>query len=346
MVKNIYQRILDWNVTNPLNIVIGEGEFIIPHLVLEDYAENPVQRIGKKSVYRVTKDSIYFPNNISEVQLDRKYFGDEIVMNHYGEQEMAIITSRGCPYNCAFCGGAHGMNTDVTIRTRSEESVIAEIADALSAHPDVKSIRILDDLFLRNTKSIEVANRIFSNFPQLSWRGMAHVMTCLNAEEKLCELRMGHCRELFIGIESGSDGMRKKINKIGSVDDVIYVSRRILEEGIDLKGYFIYGFPHENVEDFQKTYELAQKIYEISLTTQGTFRTSVFQFRPYDGTQLYNEILAENGSINPMAFNDSISGTFGRSQFNFSSGNYSAEPDDVLNYFILKTQSLTGKEND
>lgn len=32
------------------------------------------------------------------------------------------------------------------------------------------------------------------------------------------------------------------------------LSKAILESGIDLKGYFIYGFPGETKEDFQKTY--------------------------------------------------------------------------------------------
>ena len=80
--------------------------------------------------------------------------------------------------------------------------------------------------------------------------------------------------------------MRKKINKLGSSDDVITVSKEILENGIDLKGYFIYGFPEETKRRFSKTYELASKIKEISLKTPGTFRTSVFQFRPYHGTQV------------------------------------------------------------
>ena len=33
----------------------------------------------------------------------------------------------------------------------------------------------------------------------------------------------------------------------------------MLETGIDLKGYFIYGFPKETEEDFKMTFELAKK---------------------------------------------------------------------------------------
>ena len=162
---------------------------------------------------------------------------------------------------------------------------------------EVRSItsQQLDDLFLRNGKSIDMTNNIFLKFPHLSWRGMVHVLSLAKDVEKVKKLRRGRCRELFIGIESGSESVRRKINKLGTIDDIITVSKAILESGIDLKGYFIYGFPGETKEDFQKTYELASKIKEISTNTTGTFRTSVFQFRPYHGTQLYNEIVKSKG---------------------------------------------------
>ena len=140
------------------------------------------------------------------------------------------------------------------------------------------------------------------------------------------------------------ESVRRKINKLGTIDDIITVSKAILESGIDLKGYFIYGFPGETKEDFQKTYELASKIKEISTNTTGTFRTSVFQFRPYHGTQLYNEIVKSTGIIHECKFNQSISKFEGRSQFNFDFGNYSKEKDEILNQYIIKTQELTKEE--
>ena len=340
-VKSIYQEILQWNVKNSLNIIIGEGEFIIPQLVMENCIQQPEEQKGQKYVYRVNVDSPYFPKDISDVYLDRKYLGNEIIVNHYGEKEIAIVTSRGCAFDCAFCGGAKSLNRDVTTRIRSEESVIQEIGEALLAYPYIKSVRILDDLFLRSRRSIDMANNIFSHFSQLSWRGMVHVLSLSGAIDKVKELRTGKCKELFMGIESGSETIRKRINKLGDIASILKVSREILQNGIDLKGYFIYGFPKETKEDFQKTYELASKLKDISINSPGTFRTSVFQFRPYHGTQLYNEILKEGGIIYGCKFNDSISRFERRSQFNFDFGNYSMESDELLNDYIIKTQELT-----
>ena len=344
VVKSIYLDILRWNTQNRLNIIIGEGEFIIPALVSGRCKQIPEQENDQKVVYRVNKNSEYFPKDISNIFLNRKYLGNEIIYNHYGEKEIAIITSRGCAFDCAFCGGAKSLNKDITTRIRTEESVITEIREILSAYPDIQSIRVLDDLFLRNGKSIYMTNNIFLKFPHLSWRGMVHVLSLAKDVEKVKKLRRGRCRELFIGIESGSESVRRKINKLGTIDDIITVSKAILESGIDLKGYFIYGFPGETKEDFQKTYELASKIKEISTNTTGTFRTSVFQFRPYHGTQLYNEIVKSTGIIHECEFNQSISKFEGRSQFNFDFGNYSKEKDEILNQYIIKTQELTKEE--
>lgn len=343
VVKSLYNDILQWNVKNKLNIIIGEGEFIIPDLVMNKCNQEPEERKGSKFVYRVNQDSIYFPKDISDVFLNRKYLENEIVVNHYNEKEIALITSRGCAYNCAFCGGARSLNMDVTTRIRTDESVITEIKEILSAYPDIQSIRILDDLFLRNKGSIDMANNIFSHFPQLSWRGMAHVLPLMGAFDKIKELRIGRCKELFIGIESGSESVRKRINKLGEPEEIVRITTEILKNGIDLKGYFIYGFPKETKEDFEKTYELAFKLKEISSNTPGKFRTSVFQFRPYHGTQLYNEIMKDTGIIHECEFNHSISSIKNRSQFNFDFGNYSMESDELLNAYIIKTQNLTAK---
>lgn len=339
-VKSIYHDILKWKSSNPLNIIIGEGEFIIPAIVLGKCDQKPEVTLNKKYVYRVNKHSLFFPKDISEIFLNRKYLGNEIIINHYNEKEAAIITSRGCMYNCAFCGGARSLNRDIPIRIRSTESIVSEIRNIISLYPDVKCIRILDDLFLRDGKSIDMANKIFSEFPQLSWRGTVHVLSLINNITKADELPQSHCRELFIGIESGSERVRKHINKRGTKQEILEVASAILKNNIDLKGYFIYGFPDETEEDFKETYDLALRIKEISMKTGGQFRTSVFQFRPYHGTELYFEIEKKGGIMHPCVFNQSISQFEGRSQFNFSFGNYSLEPDNILNDYIIKTQKL------
>lgn len=339
VVKSIYETILDWKTSNKVNIIIGEGELIIPAIVLENCKEKPIEHLDNKFVYKVDMNSQYFPKDISKIYLDRSFLKDEIINNHYGEKEAAIITSRGCAYDCAFCGGARGLNKDISIRMKDVESVKHEIAEICDLYPDLKSIRILDDLFLRNETSISQAADIFQEFSQLHWRGMVHVLSLIKCLDKIQLLKNCNCKELFVGIESGSNTIRKRINKLGDISSVISVIRELLIHGIDVKGYFMYGFPDETQEDMEETYKLACELRNISEKCEGTFRPSVFQFRPYHGTRLYNEILEKGIDIPNCHYNSSYT-LKGRSQFNFCSGNYSRVPDEILEEYIVKTQKI------
>lgn len=340
VVKSIYETILNWQTSNKMHIIIGEGELIIPAIVLENCKEKTIKHLANKFVYKVDGNSRYFPEDISNIHFNRLFLKNEIINNHYGEKEAAIITSRGCAYDCAFCGGARGLNKDISIRIKDVKSVKNEIAEICGLYSNVQSIRVLDDLFLRNEESIRQATAIFRDFPQLHWRGMVHVLSLISCLDKVRHLKKSNCKELFVGIESGSNTIRKRINKLGDIPSVIAVIRELLINGIDVKGYFMYGLPDETQEDMEETYKLAWKLRSISEKCEGTFRPSVFQFRPYHGTRLYNEILKKGIDIPDCHYNSSIYTVQGRSQFNFCSGNYSKVPDEILEEYIVKTQKL------
>lgn len=341
VVKCIYNEIIQWDVKNSLIVIIGEGELLLPAILNGLCTEAPVYSEHKKKAYRVDKNSIYYPSNLSDIRLDRSLLKGNVATNHYGEKEASLITSRGCMYNCAFCGGAHNLNKDVTIRYREISDIEREIGEIISSNPEITFVRILDDLFLRNQKSIDNAIIIFNKFPTLSWRGMAHILTFSKSCESLPQLKLSGCRELFVGIESGSERVRRKINKPGTTHQVEDVVLELLQSGIDVKGYFMFGFPSETIDDAEETYSFALRLKKISKNTKGKFRFSVFQFRPYHGTQLYNEIIQNGRSIGSIESNVTLNVVTGRSQFNFQSGNYSEIEDSILNEYILKTQKLS-----
>ena len=341
MVKYLYKDILNWNTNVKIIAIIGDGELIIPAIANNICQQQPIFTCNNHMVYKVDAASPYFPADISKIELFRKYFKNDTCINHYGEQEASIITSRGCIYNCAFCGGAKCLNKDIPIRLKSKDSIIAEISYLKELHPSLNSIRILDDLFLRNSKSIDQAYDIFRDFSTLSWRGMVHTLSLYHALDKVNLLSEVNCKELFLGIESGSEKIRQRINKLGTPQQIYEVSKVILQCGIDLKGYFIFGFPHENHSDFEDTYQLALALKQLSRKTAGNFRASVFQFRPYHGTQLFDEITAEYGTIGFMHQNNRINSFNRRNQFNFITVNYSDESDNLLAEYINKTQMLT-----
>ena len=332
-------QILDFETDNRIIVIIGEGDYIASDIVLGDLKERPSYvRNENRLAYTVDGESIYFPNDLSFLSPDRKLFRNRVLINSFGHKEATIITSRECLYDCAFCGAARSLNQDVPVRESSEKAIICELKAIATLDSDIEDIRVLDDLFLKNQSSVERAIRIFGSF-SYKWRAMAHVISLKNVElSHLVALRKSGCEELEIGIESGDREMRRLINKKGSVGDVVETITKILKAGINVKGYFIYGFPNETFNQCQKTFNLAQKMAEVAKGTEAHFRASAFSFRPYHGTKLY-DMIKESQQIN-FRHDNMLDGLTGRKQFNFSAGNFSACTEEELRNFVIRTNML------
>lgn len=343
--QNLFDNIVNWDTFNPIDIIHGDGEFIVSDIVSNNLKQSPSQINKNRRFFKIDSTSVYFSNDISSEKLDRSFFVNEPVKHIFGFLEANIITSRGCIYNCAFCAAARSLNKEFNIREKSVSSIISEIEHLIEIYPKLDSIRVLDDLFLKTSASVEKAIEIFKNF-NLQWRSMAHVQTFRNVSEKtIIELRNSGCNELFIGIESGSPNILRAIHKTHDIKTIKENLSMLLRNGINIKGYFIYGFPDETEEDAEMTYALAEYLKEISIQYGTRFRTSVFQFRPYHGTELYHELVKKSDTmtiptVTPVEPNNELSELVGRLQFNFHSGNYSHMDQNTVHKFIYRTTNL------
>ena len=340
--KQLQKEILKWSTLNNIDIVTGDGELITLDIVNDQLRELPILSERNRRVFLVDSKSYYEVKDISKVPLDRSFFLNEPVIHPLGFIEANIVTSRGCIYNCAFCAAARNLNKDYSVREKSEQSIVAELNEIIEKYPLVNSIRVLDDLFLKTNATVQKAIDVFSKV-SLQWRSMAHVMTFNNVDDNLMnDLRKSGCNELFIGIESGSPKILGEIKKTKNIDTIVNNLTTVLKAGINMKGYFIYGFPGETKEDMEMTFQLAAKLKEISILNGVTFRTSVFQYRPYHGTQIYHdlEMKGNNLVVQSIQPNRDLSGLVGRLQFNFHSGNYSKVDDNVLHDYIYRTINL------
>lgn len=213
-----------------------------------------------------------------------------------GHVEANIVGSRGCPYNCTFCGAAWSANPDAKIRVRSPENVIGEL-DTLHDAYGVTAFRFVDDLFLGAKRVVEeqmeafTRNRIGERYV---WDATGRINVLDRLTDQELEVLVGNgLREVALGIESGSDRVLTAMDKRIDAEMTERVTRRLVARGIGVKGYFILGFPGEGRDDLDATVRHIRTLWAIADKHPGDVRASVFEFRPYPGTPVWQTLVKD-----------------------------------------------------
>jgi anaerobic magnesium-protoporphyrin IX monomethyl ester cyclase len=285
-------------------LVLGEGETRVAAL-LED-VDRRVELPGvmwrdrllgttATGIARGTDAGRYLAPDIDALPLvDRAFLPQDPYAADDGRIEANIVGSRGCPYDCGFCGAAVSANPDIKIRTRSPEGIIAELEALYSKH-GVTAFRFVDDLFLGAARVIRpsmeafTAHRIGDRFV---WDATGRINVLHRADDALLDtLARNGLREVALGIESGSDRILAAMDKRITGAMTASVAERLMRRGINVKGYFILGYPGEQPDDLDATVRHIHTLWTLADTLPGNFRASVFEFRPYPGTPIWQQLI-------------------------------------------------------
>jgi len=262
--------------------------------------------------------------------VDRRFLADDPYRASDGRIEANMVGARGCPYDCSFCGAAVSANPEITIRTRTPENLITEMRE-LDARYGVSAFRFVDDLSLGYERFIKRCMTAFTEArigDRYVWdaTGRINILHRMD-DEMLNVLQRNGCREVALGIESGSERLLKYMGKRITPEMTRSVVRRLTERGISVKGYFILGFPTETREELDVTVRQVYDLWTIAEAQPGRFRASVFEFRPYPGTPEWHRLIA-TGRYGPQQLLDYTAVDLteggvdeamrGRDEFNFS----------------------------
>ncbi|MDQ3578720.1 MAG: B12-binding domain-containing radical SAM protein, partial [Actinomycetota bacterium] len=283
-------------------LVIGEGETRVARLLddhrtrgelpgvmwLDPIMGTPVTGGRPGSSHHLAPDIDALPF------VDRRYLVQDPYTDN-GRVEANMVGARGCPYDCSFCGAAVSANKDVTIRTRDPHNIIDEMHELRRAH-GVTAFRFVDDLFLGARRVIRDMMATFTvdkvgDWAQWDATGRINVLN-REDDESLDQLAANGLREVALGVESGSERMLTLIDKRITPDIAVSVVRRLTERGINVKGYFILGFPTETREEIDATVRLVHELWETTDGLPGQFRASAFEYRPYPGTPDWHRLMA------------------------------------------------------
>ncbi|MGF3554022.1 MAG: B12-binding domain-containing radical SAM protein [Thermoplasmatota archaeon] len=256
--------------------IIGKKSFsTIPGIYYKN--GNSIKK-NKESKQIKDLDSLPFPARHLVEKYDYGYIlGSKI---SYGKTT-SILTSRGCPYKCRFCG----LNYIVPgYRVRSFENIKNELEEIIDS--GYKTLVFVDDNFLQNKNQVEkIMDFIIQKNAKIHiWIEQARVDS---ADEKLYQKMKDAGTEIIdFGLESGCqeilDYYDKKIT-LSQIRNAIDLSKKM---GFYAIGSFIIGAPVETKEQIEITKKFAK-----SLRLDAAY---FFNFLYMIGSPLWQEAVKEN----------------------------------------------------
>lgn len=273
--------------------IIGEGEESFLNLIDNDfdnfqnissliYRNNGKVEINPANNNMMDIDSFPFPAYEKLFGYPEKY--KLPIFNYPQKPNTTAVTSRGCPYQCAYCDrSVFGR----TYRFNSAEYVF-EMMKYLKNKFGIRHINFYDDVFTLNQKRTEELCRLLINAKLGMSFNCATRAECINPEN-LKTLKKAGCWMISLGIESGDVGLLKKLRTNADLDLIKQKVREIKNAGIRAKGLFMLGLPGESEESINKTINFA-----LSLPLDDL---NVSKFVPFPGTPLYTDI-EKYGSFN------------------------------------------------
>ncbi|WP_052210476.1 radical SAM protein [Thermoanaerobacter sp. YS13] len=186
----------------------------------------------------------------------------------------AVETTRGCPFNCAFCMVRYMYGRGVRHRP------IGEVIEDIKRAP-TKFIFFTDDNVVGDP---DYAKELFRAMIPLKkwWIGQASITMAYDSELLDLAQKSG-CRGVFVGIESVSqeslENANKYQNQVIQYEEVISTFHKY---GILVEAGMVTGFDNEDTSIFPQTFEMLMEI--------GVDLVSFKILTPYPGTAFFKEM--------------------------------------------------------
>ncbi len=285
-------------------VILGEGEITFNRLVYALEKKEDLSRI-KGLVLRYNREIISTGqpdriDNIDELpQPAWQLFNHDLYRDYrvkgFSGRITGVISSRGCPYRCAFCSSPSFWGRRYNLR--SPKLFVDEI-ERLYREFDYNSFIFWDDTFTVNREHVErVCTEIYTLKLDIKWIAAARVN--LANRQLFRTMRRAGCVGVNFGIESGSDRILKSIHKETTASNSFSAVKMAVEEGLNVRAFFIFGHPDETTEDVVQTVELIDRLRSLGkgVSTEYGY-LAIFPGTEVEKTAIDRGILAADFSWN------------------------------------------------
>ncbi len=209
----------------------------------------------------------------------------------YDGKAYNIISSRGCPFSCAYCCNSFlsKLYGSKKLRKRSPQNFLAEMRKVVEQFPDMMLMNIHDDCFL--AQSVEWHREFARDYKK--WINLPFIVrsTPLHlTEEKIVVLKEAGLGWVTMGLQSGSEQTNRDVfyRKVSN-DTFLEATRLCHKHGIS--GYYdvILDNPFENDDNVIETIDVLKKVPK-------PFQLQLFSLTFYKGTDIYDMYKEKFGS--------------------------------------------------
>jgi anaerobic magnesium-protoporphyrin IX monomethyl ester cyclase len=199
-----------------------------------------------------------------------------------------LVTSRGCPGECTFCGSKGMWGRKVTFH--SANYVLNMLEKAVRQHGQ-QYIAFKDDTFTANrARALMICQGILERRLNLFWSCDTRVDRL--DEELLYWMRAAGCQRISFGVESGSPAILRNIKKHISTQQILEATRLAQKYGFWVRYYLITGHRGESPETLRETRDLIEQAKPNELVTSG--------LSIYPGTEEFE--LLQAAGVSPEIF--------------------------------------------
>jgi radical SAM superfamily enzyme YgiQ (UPF0313 family) len=268
-------------------VVMGEGEYTFLALVekiglgysdFKDIKEIKGVALRKDGKAFKTEDAGYI-SDIDSLPNPARYFTFE-----------HVISSRGCPWNCTFCGSPQFWKRRV--RFHSPDYFVEQLA--LLYEKGVRFFYFSDDTFtVKTDRVVDICKKILARGLDIKWVAISRVNYV--DDDALYWMRRAGCIQISYGVESGSNEIRDLLNKNIGLEDIKRAFALTVSYGILARAYFIYGCPGETWQTIQETLDLINEIKPLS--------TIFYILDLFPGTKLYEKFVQKTKTTDDIWLN-------------------------------------------
>ena len=279
--------------------VIGEGEQVIVQLMAALNSHTVPKSVGALA-YRHDRRIVVQPRNCFISNLDEVSFPARHLTNQEtywnigrtqglrldGDERLRIAqmtTSRGCPFKCTYC--AKGITWGDSYRTRSAKNVLDEMEFLIERY-GIERFAFQDDNFTADMpRAAEIFDGIVERGFNITWEAHNGLGVNFLSPELLEKMKASGCVSYTVAVESANDARLRRARKPNYIKLAPPIVQKSKELGIEVRGFFMIGFPGETLPEVMKTVEYAR---DLNLAV-----TAFALVTPLPGTDLYKECVAE-----------------------------------------------------